>query len=218
MIDKKKVYHDLSFFGNHDFVDAYGSINQRAKEPILRAYIAYALAKCEEPATFMELFCADAYYAMLASKLGAYKAYGVDNNAHGFSVHVEDIAKLLGLTNIEFINADIQNDSLPCVDVVGNIGGLYHVSNPKDILEKSYFLAKRYLIIQSVVSMESTSERYYISPPQGWNWGCRFSRQSFHRMIQEFGYKIVDSHFNELPMNMELRDRGSVYYLIEKKI
>lgn len=216
MIDKAKVYHDLTFLGCREFSNAYGSINQRVKEPIIRAYTAFALAKCGESATYMELFCADGYYALLARKLGAVKAYAVDNNQHGFSGQVNEIADYLGITNVEFINADIITDPLPVADVVANVGGLYHVGNPKTVLEKSYNLANKYLIIQSVVTTETTSDTYFAAPPPGWTWGSRYSRQSFERMMKETGYKILDSHFNELPMNKEARDRGSVYFLIEK--
>lgn len=217
MIDKAKVYHDLAFLGCKEFSDAYGSINQRAKEPIIRAYTAFALAKSGENATFMELFCADGYYALLARKLGAVKAYAVDNNQHGFSGHVNEIADFVGITNVEFLNADVTTDPLPTADVVANVGGLYHVSNPAAVLEKSYHLANKYLIIQSVVTTETTSDTHFVTPPLGWPWGSRYSRQSFERMMRETGYKILDSHFNELPMNEEPRDRGSVYFLIEKR-
>ena len=37
-------------------------------------------------------------------------------------------------------------------------------------------------------------------------------------MIVSKGWKILDYHFNELEGNERPEDRGSVYYLIEKKI
>jgi hypothetical protein len=103
-------------------------------------------------------------------------------------------------------------------DVVANIGGLYHVSDPEDILSMSYLMAKRYLIVQSVVSLATNDENYFSAPAPapGWTWGNRFSRESFDKMIQSKRFKVIDKHFNKLEGNDRLEDKGSVYYLIEK--
>lgn len=102
------------------------------------------------------------------------------------------------------------------VDVVTNIGGLYHVANPAEILLNSYDLAKRFLFIQTVVSLANSDEDYFEAPAPGWTWGSRYSRESFNRLIGSFGWDVVDSHFNESEGNDRLEDRGSVYYLIRK--
>ena len=80
----------------------------------------------------------------------------------------------------------------------------------------SYTMAKRYLIVQSVVNLATDNENYFESPAPGWTWGNRFSRKSFDKMIKELGYNVIDCHFNELEGNDRLEDRGSVYYLIQK--
>jgi hypothetical protein len=68
-----------------------------------------------------------------------------------------------------------------------------------------------------VVSLATDDADYFESPAPGWTWGNRFSRKSFDRMIRSLGYTIVDSHFNELEGNSRPEDRGSVYYLIQKR-
>lgn len=156
---------------------------------------------------------------MVASRLGASKSYGIDNNfsKHDYALKVEDIAKRLGIENIKFINEDVNKiEKLPRTDIVANVGGLYHVSNPKEILQKSYKMAKTYLIIQSAVSLANNSSSYFETPAPGWTWGSRFSRQSFDKMIKSLNYKIIDQHFNKLEGNSRPEDLGSVYYLIVK--
>jgi len=64
-------------------------------------------------------------------------------------------------------------NELEQVDIVANLGGLYHVSNPKEIIEKSYNMAKKLLVIQSVVSMKNDDENYFESPAPGWTWGVQ---------------------------------------------
>ena len=49
------------------------------------------------------------------------------------------------------------------VDIVASTGGVYHIENPVDVLIKSYDLAKKYLIIQSVVSI-ANEDPYYFEP------------------------------------------------------
>ena len=127
------------------------------------------------------------------------------------------IAERLNLNGIEFRKEDITPSSeFLSTDIVANVGGLYHVDAPEKILELSYRMANKYLIVQSVVSLITDSKYYFESPAPGWTWGNRYSRKSFDRMIKKICPKIVFHHFNELEGNKRLDDSGSVYYLIEK--
>jgi hypothetical protein len=217
------LYHEYSFFGfQNEQPNKMFVLNQKAKAPIITAYIALAIARTKEiknDISFVELFCADAYYAMVASRLGAESVFGIDNNKDQFAGYkkLQDVAKKLDIKNFSFIDADINKLSIRNkYDIVANVGGLYHVSNPEKILEKSYSIANYYLIVQSVVSLANKKKDYFETPAPGWNWGCRYNRVSFDKMIRSKGYKIIDYHFNELKGNSRLEDRGSVYYLIEK--
>jgi len=216
LADLGPLYHSYVFFGiKNEQIPGIFEPNQKAKAPILTAYIAYAVAKTES-STFMELFCADGYYAMVAKRLGATKSYGIDNNKDGFFTVASEIAKRLGI-EVEFILANVEKlRDLPEVDIIANVGGLYHVNNPNEILYLSYQQARKFLIVQSVVSLATKSESYFESPCPGWTWGCRFSRESFDKMIRELKWNVIDSHFNELTGNERLEDRGSVYYLVGK--
>jgi len=220
--DLGNLYHEYSFFGvQNNQGKGFYELNQKCKFPTISAYIHLAISKCrknlKDSVTFTELFCADAYYAMLALKFGVDKSYGVDCNA-SFGISTE-IAKRLKFDNYQFLCMTMDKmDTLEKTDIVANVGGLYHVSNPKEILENSYNLAKKYLVIQSVVSMSNSDENYFETPAPGWTWGGRYNKYSFDKMIRSFGWKILDSHFNELEGNGRLEDRGSVYYLIEKEM
>ncbi len=216
------LYHSYHVFGvdNKQLPGLYGP-NQKCKEPTLFAYIQWAIAKCrttlDTPVGFAELFCADGYFAMAARHFGATESLGIDNDRDGHFAKARRIAKKLGIDHIEFRKMEVDDiDSLAPVDIVANVGGLYHVSNPEEILRKSYAMAKRYLIVQTVVSMAHTDAQYFESPAPGWTWGSRFSRASFDALIDRTGWTVVDRHFNELEGNDRPEDRGSVYYLIRK--
>ena len=216
------LYHNYSIFGvkNHQKAGIFKE-NQESKAPIISAYISLAIAKVKDSGnkniSFAELFCADAYYAMLALHFGVSRSIGIDTNQIKHSDKSEDVAKKIGLDGFSFVPDDVNNiDKMAKIDIVANVGGLYHVSNPKEILLKSYNMANDYLIIQSVVSMENNNPDYFISPAPDWDWGCRFSRESFDKMVSSFGWDIMDRHFNELTGNKGLHDRGSAYYLVRK--
>lgn len=214
MKDLGELYHDYSFFGlkNKQLSGSF-KVNQERKAPILIAYIAYARAKTKKP-SFTELFCADGYYSMVAAHLGCNPVMGIDSNKDGYSGKAPLIAEKLGL-DVQFKTEVITPQSKFESDIVLNAGGLYHVDEPEKILELSYRMARKYLIVQSVVSLATKDPDYFESPAPGWGWGSRHSRQSFDKMIRSHCPNVVDSHFNELATSSET-SRGSVYYLIKK--
>lgn len=129
-----------------------------------------------------------------------------------------EVARRLGLQGVRFEQRDVNTiDQHDAYDIVANIGGLYHVSNPIEILRKSYGLARRYLIVQTVVSVANNDGDYFVSPAPGWQHGSRYSPQSFVNMVQAQGYHILDAQFNHLEGNTRVEDRGSVYMLIQKQ-
>ncbi|HNP60348.1 MAG TPA: class I SAM-dependent methyltransferase [Nitrospirales bacterium] len=220
--DLGPLYHNYSFFGvNNVQLPGIYELNQQAKAPIIIAYIAYAIAKSKKHAldrvSLSELFCADGFYAMVASRLGCNRSIGIDNDRDKHFEHANVIAERLNLHGVEFEKEEITpNSKFISTDVVVNVGGLYHVDAPDKILDLSYGMANKYLIVQSVVSLKTESEDYFEAPAPGWTWGNRYSRKSFDKMIKKICPKIIDQHFNELEGNNRLEDRGSVYYLIEK--
>jgi len=216
------LYHSYRLLGgtNEQFPGIFAP-NQACKEPILIAYIQWAIAKCRDtiatPVSFAELFCADGYYAMLARKLGATESMGIDNDRDQHFGTAPKIAAALGLADVRFVKMEVDAiDTLPQVDIVANVGGLYHVANPLEILRKSYAMARRFLIVQNVVSLASTDPAHFVTPAPGWTWGSRFGRESFDAAMRATGWDIVDHHFNELEGNTRPEDRGSAYYLVRK--
>jgi hypothetical protein len=219
LTDLGPLYHEYSLFGarNEQLGGVYPG-NQKAKSPILLAYIQLAIAKCGTGASFTELFCADGYYAMAARKLGAERSIGVDSDRDGHLAKAPVIAWRLGLTNVEFRKADVSDlPSFERTNIVANLGGLYHVSDPKKVLGQSYALAKKYLVVQTVYSMAREDVDYFETPAPGWTWGCRFSHAWICREVDALGGRVVDRHMNVLEANERAEDRGSAYFLVEKK-
>jgi hypothetical protein len=205
-------YHSYRIFGedNPQKSEKF-KLNQLCKEKIILAYIMYAIAKTENP-SFVELFCADGYFALAAKKFGAKISCGIDNGHKGYFGNAKKIAKHFN-EDIMFLNMDVNDvNTLSKFDIVANVGGLYHTINPEEILKKSYDLAKKFLIVQTVVSLDP--DDYFEASPKDRSWGSRFTKQYMDDIISE--YNVIDSHYNELLGNNESKNRGSVYYLVQK--
>jgi hypothetical protein len=216
------LYHEYSFFGvDNEQLPGIYALNQKSKMPIITAYIARAIAlsriRASDSVSFLEMFCADGYYAMVASRLGCNRCIGIDSNRDGLLQNASKIADLLGIRNVQFIQHEITRDSdFEAVDIVANIGGLYHVSDPEGILLRSYEKANKFLIVQNVVSVATEDENYYEAPAPGWTWGNRYSVTSFHKMMTRLFPEILDVQLNELEGNKRMEDKASIYYLIQK--
>ena len=178
--DLGPLSHDYAFFGARgEQLPGHFAPNQQAKAPIVTAYIALALAdvlESEPEPSFVELFCADAYYAMVAARLGAATVRGIDNNRDEHSDTATEIARRLGITRFELIDAGVADMATFEPADVANLGGLYHVPNPEQVLQDSYALARRYLVVQTVVSLENDDPDYFEAPAPGWDWGSDTTR------------------------------------------
>ena len=92
--------YDFSLFGvrNAQLPGPF-YLNQCCKAPIIQSYIALAIAKSkkniDDQVTFAELFCADGYYAMVATLFGATKSFGIDNNKDGYLDKAFQMAHLI---------------------------------------------------------------------------------------------------------------------------
>jgi hypothetical protein len=116
-----------------------------------------------------------------------------------------------------FLNADVftYTPEKP-VDVLLNCGGLYHIPDPKRLINECRpRFGARFMVVQSVVTLESTSPDYFVAPAPGWTWGCRFTMGFLEKAIEKAKWKIVDSHFNKLEGNERLCDQGSAYFLCQ---
>ena len=220
--DPGPYYHDFTWLGlPTGQLSPMHEANQRAKAPVIAAYILLSLARLGSrgvaDATVAELFCADGFYAMFAARFGAARVVGYDNDREGHLASAQRMRDRLGLGQVRFEQTAVE--AIPeseRYDVVINAGGLYHVDDPVSVLDRSYAMARHFLIVQNVVSLATDDPDYFERPAPGLDWGNRFSRQSFDALVRARGWNIVAADFNVLQGNARPEDRGSLYYLIGK--
>lgn len=160
----------------------------------------------------VELFCADGFYANYAVQAGADEMYGIDLDKQEIR-KARFITKLLG--NAGRISFEEKNvfDLSGGYDFCICAGGLYHLSNPSDLVKKLKQNVHVALVIQAVYSLANESPNYFETPAPGWSWGCRFSYDYLIKMTRDAGWTVIDKSTNQLKGNSRLEDRGSAYLL-----
>ncbi|WP_169239522.1 class I SAM-dependent methyltransferase [Candidatus Roseilinea sp. NK_OTU-006] len=189
--------------------------NQGAKEQVIEAYLQRCLADLPSAAPeCLDLFCADGYYACLLATLRP--------NAHitGVDLDPQEIrraqtaARLLKLPALRFEVGDVWDVTRAgrAYDLVLCTGGLYHLAQPAEFVRALRPVARRFLVVQSVVTLETDDPNYFVTPAPGWKHGSRFTHAALGRWLTEAGWRILDSALRELPANPRRCDRGSSFY------
>ena len=189
--------------------------NQRCKQNNIFAFVDQAVSLCHKhvkETSGVELFCADGYYSNYAIEKEAKKMYGIDKN-YFYIAKARLITKILGNSDkITFDCRDVFQLS-ETYDFCICAGGLYHISNPHELLRLLAARVRYAMVIQTVYSLADESENYFESPAPGWTWGCRFSYQYCKKMVNDAGWTVISEAVNQLEGNKRLEDRGSVYLL-----
>ena len=195
--------------------------NQERKEKYILPYLKKVFQDCAQkgitkPST-LELFCADGYYSLWMQKnYNLETVKGVDLNER--RIEQAKIMNTVLQSNVDFHYMDIYTiDPAERYDIVLCAGGLYHVHDPKKVLELCYDWSNEYVIVQTVITLESEDEDYFIAPAPGWQHGCRFTDAALKKWLDEIGFEILDNARDWLDNNAPLSSRGTTYYLCRKK-
>lgn len=228
---KPNWYHDFSVLGlkTYQHQSVGYKLHQEIKQKVIFDYINKAIKLCKinnpSPISAVELFCADGYFLNYSVINGVDQAVGIDlEEESGESEQRRSVldqarlaTKLLG--NTERINFYKQDVFLldKNFDIGICVGGLYHITEPKKLLELLSNKINKYLVVQSVVSLADEDENYFESPAPGWAWGCRFSHKYLLKMLEQTGWVVLEKFRNELLNNTSSSDKGSSYCLCVNK-
>ena len=100
-------------------------------------------------------------------------------------------------------------------DLVLCTGGLYHLTDPCGFQQRLRKTGSRYLVVQSVVTLETDAPDYFVNSAPGWRHGSRFTHAGLGQWLTEACWRILECATNELDANTRLCDRGSSYYRCE---
>ena len=190
-------------------------INQQRKETVLEDYLRRCLSELNAARPdCLDLFCADGYYSCLLSALCPdAEITGIDLDAQEIR-RAQTASRLLNARHAQFQVADVW-DAVTAphqYDLILCAGGLYHLTEPAKFVSAMRRVGGRYLVVQSVVTLESSDPDYFITPAPGWKHGSRFTHAGLGRWLEAAGWRILDATTNELEGNPRPCDRGSSYY------
>jgi tRNA (mo5U34)-methyltransferase len=195
-------------------------VNQRHKEQVLIPFTQQALDNLTKTPHCLELFCSDGYYGCMIAHLqpGAVVT-GVDLDPQEIQ-RAQSVARLLGISDIRFVVADVWEYVRQAgpYDLVLCTGGLYHLREPRRFLEMLHAICGDFLVVQSVVTLETEDPKFFLSPAPGWQHGSRFTHAGLRRWLLEIGWNIVQEERNELTGNPRRCDRGSSYFLCRRRV
>lgn len=193
---------------------------QKLKEKFILPYLDRAISTCKKKGisspSILEMFCADGYYSLwLRKNYDVGEITAVDSDERSIRQARAMNSVLNG--NVDFKCVDVFD--LPLnkkYDIVLCAGGLYHLSDPEKLLKLVHEITKHYLVLQTVITLETEDKDYFVKPAPGWKHGCRFTDAKLRSWLDQIGFKIIDHGRNELISWGRLSDRGSTYYLCEK--
>lgn len=222
--DRAVWYHDFSALGvpTKHRGEFYRS-NQEAKAPMICHLIDEALRVVEmDPTranrnlTAVELFCADAYYAMYVAQVRPFfQVHAMDRSADELE-RGRAVAQALDLQDRVMLERRAVAAYHGDADLVLCTGGLYHLHDPVKLLRRLCRPSVKALVVQSVHSLENTELSYFEKAPPDRPHGSRFSAAWLLNAIQKAGWEIVSDAVNELKANPPC-DRGSLYALCKPK-
>jgi 2-polyprenyl-3-methyl-5-hydroxy-6-metoxy-1,4-benzoquinol methylase len=213
-LEKREIYALLQMVG----ASSPGHFtNQPVKEQALVPYLTRCLDSLQGSPTCLDLFCADGYYSCMMAQMNPNaRVTGIDLAAMEIK-RAETAARLLDLQNVTFVGGDAWElfQEPRQYDLVLCAGGLYHLEEPRRFVDLLRRITRHYLVIQSVVTIETDDPDYFVTPAPGLRHGSRFTQAALEKWLTETGWEVLGQAQNELPGNRLARDRGSCYFLCQ---
>jgi hypothetical protein len=191
-------------------------IDQPAKKKHLLEFVRRVLSDLHRSPTSFELFSADSYYSCHTKKSRSNAVITGIELDEGRIRRAMPVTRRLGLQHITFQRDEVRaflRRSSERYDLVLCAGGLYHTSDPAGLLERVRHVSRGYVVVRSVVTLETEDRGYFLAPAPWWQLGCRFTRAWLLELLTDSGCRVVAEARAELPGSQSLRDRASSFFL-----
>ena len=211
-------YHDFSKLGLDTKNGSGYQKNQVVKEETINEM--FNIVKSENPNvnSLLDVFTSDGYYTFLINKLfgGFDKITSVDlDPVNRYYPQYDIIRKELGIDS-SFVKNDINyflDGDNPRYGITICFGGLYHIHNPAEVINRLLKISD-YVLIQTVVPSDIRDEEYFITPAPNWKHGSRFSVFSINKWIDDMDCVKIYENYNELT-NDDAVNKGSYYCVLK---
>ncbi len=110
-----------------------------------------------EQSEVLDLGCHSGFFSMDIASRGVKNVVGVELRASNIE-QARFLADYYKVSNVEFIEADVMTyDPKRTYSAVLNLGLLYHVTNPIELVNKTYELCERFAVIDTICHKEPIS-------------------------------------------------------------
>lgn len=139
------------------------------------------------------------YYGFLAQKFReGTRLVGVDRDKEDIE-RCKTMAHHLKSGPATFFEDDVYHfvENSDKFDLILCAGGLYHLPDPRRLLEGLRKITKQYLVVQSAITVEHDDPDYFERPnPWFKTWGSLFTNRRLLRWLDEAGFEVVESAVN----------------------
>lgn len=150
--------------------------------------------------SFLDVGCNCGFFSLEMANRGAKLCLGVDLRDENI-VQANWLKSLYGIDNVEFRTANIKSLESEQFDVVFNLGLMYHLSTPFEVLQSCFNITKQVCVIDSICHTEPFSGYHVVtqkntqSPIEG---DLSFEFQPTYRGLLDTIYAVGFTHVVEL--------------------
>ena len=157
-----RLGHDLSTMGD-DMVAAVARQRLLYRLDLINGTVARLLGEELERSSVLDIGCHSGLFTLDLAGRGARRVDGVDLRPQNIA-QARFLARHYGIDNATFEvrDADDLSDEQPR-DVVLNLGLLYHVVNPFELIRRTYALCRSFAVIDTVCLTEAVSAFFVLS-------------------------------------------------------
>jgi SAM-dependent methyltransferase len=139
-----------------DMVSAVAAARFWYRIEIVNGAVARLLGKDLERATALDVGCHSGLFTLDLAARGAARVDGIDLRAHNIA-QARFVAAHYGVENVSFAVNDVDDLRVGEWDVVLNLGVLYHVLNPFELIRRTHALCRSIAVIDTVCHTEPVS-------------------------------------------------------------
>ncbi len=190
---------------------------QPRKEKYIRKYIETASINLPAKPSILDLFCADGYYGFVGQSINPDSILdGVDLNQYDIK-RAKYMARMLGKGKTNFVCEDVfdfVHNNQNIYDLVINVGGLYHVSDPQSLLKASKKIINGYMVVGSATDSKNESDSYFVSPRPNFQFGSWFSHNTLKRWLSELNFEIIEEG-KDVRSDANISNIAGSYFLVK---
>jgi 2-polyprenyl-3-methyl-5-hydroxy-6-metoxy-1,4-benzoquinol methylase len=158
-----RLAHDVNTMDQSTMEAQVANVRALYRRELITATVADLLGDELGRTTVLDIGCNAGFFSLDIAGRGAQHVDGVDLRPANIA-QARFVAAHYGVDNVEFHVSDVDAfASTQQWDVVFNLGVLYHVTNPIELVQRTYELCRKFAVIDTVCHREPVSAYFLFS-------------------------------------------------------